>query len=53
MIPPHYLHILLGFFIGGAIGFAAASIIASYRRHRAYCMGWNAARKLHLSDSDR
>jgi hypothetical protein len=44
MIPNHYLDLILGLIAGVTIGFGLAAVISSFRRARAYNMGWNAAR---------
>lgn len=43
MIPYHYLHIILGLFVGIVLGFGACAMIGAYRRHCLYSRGWNAA----------
>jgi hypothetical protein len=44
-MPTHYLHILLGVMPGVAIGFLAASILASRRFRRISAEEWLAASK--------
>ena len=50
MIPAHYLHIILGLFVGGVLGFGTCAMIGAYRRSRAYCRGWDAAMQFNRNE---
>ena len=43
MIPDHYLHIILGLFVGSVMTGGLCYMIFAGRRSRAYSRGWNAA----------
>lgn len=50
MIPPHYLHIILGAMIGLPLGLFIASAIAHRKMRRLSAREWLAARKFYLSE---
>jgi len=47
MIPPHYLHIILGILIGIPIGGIIIALVSSRKLHRVSMEEWLAARKFY------